>query len=313
MEFVRSPASRWLLINGNRWIVAGLLSTIVFASFFVFGWSGVIGMRAGGPATLLLSVYIAGNLTLVPIAIAINQLVLSREFGKPHTLRERDEGVRELRGELKEMADEPFISPSPEAFLLSLIETVDERASTVDAEVTRGDDGEKSRHAKQFLEEIDENTDHVRSTLDRSDFGSYELLSAMLEVNSAWLIGMTEYLKHDREESLSVTPFDQMEEVLRLFNVTRQYMKTLHAQKELATLSRLLLYTGFAAILVSSLGMLVYATPLSGLFSGTSLVILFSLVSAVVFAPMAFLTSYVLRLSTLMSYPPLDNSFITDG
>lgn len=35
-----------------------------------------------------------GNLTLVPITITINQLVLSREFGKPHDLRERDEGVR---------------------------------------------------------------------------------------------------------------------------------------------------------------------------------------------------------------------------
>ncbi|WP_254528680.1 hypothetical protein [Natrinema gelatinilyticum] len=39
----------------------------------------------------------------------------------------------------------------------------------------------------------------------------------------------------------------------------------------------------------------------------------FSLLCGVAFAPLAFLLSYTLRLSKIVSYPPLRNSFITDG
>ncbi len=39
----------------------------------------------------------------------------------------------------------------------------------------------------------------------------------------------------------------------------------------------------------------------------------FSLLCGVAFAPLAFLLAYTLRLSTIVSYPPLRNSFITDG
>lgn len=312
-KLVRSPSSRWVLLNGNRWLIAGVLASVVFVLFFVLGRSGVIGMETEDPSILLLSVYIAGNLTLVPIAITINQLVLSREFGKPHTFRERDDGVSQLRRDLKELADVSFIPPSPESFLRLLVETIEERTTAVDDVLATDHENETSFQAALFLEELDENTERVRRTLDRTDFGSYRLLDSMLRMNSAWLIGTAEYLQADAAESPPAEPFDRIEEVLRLFNVTRQYTKTLHAQKELATLSRLLLYTGFAALLVSALGMLVYATPLAGQFSGTSMVTAFSLVSAVVFTPLAFLTSYMLRLSTLMSYPPLENSFITDG
>lgn len=59
--------------------------------------------------------------------------------------------------------------------------------------------------------------------------------------------------------------------------------------------------------------MLVYAGPVELPLSPVALLIAFSLMSAVVFAPLAFLLSYMLRLSTIVSYPPLRNSFITDG
>ncbi|MFC7138712.1 hypothetical protein ACFQMA_02535 [Halosimplex aquaticum] len=310
---VHSSANRWLLLDGNRWIVAGALSAGVFATFVLLGWVDIIGVGAEDPVTLLLSVLIAGNLTLVPVTITINQLVLSREFGKPHEHRTRDQGVRELRRDLKSVADVALIPPEPAAFLRTLIETLEECAEAVDEAAAATGDEDLQHRAARLRAEIDEGTDRVARALDSSDFGSYWLLSAMLEVNSAWLIETTQYLEHDCGEAVPDEPFDRLQETLRLFNITRQYTKTLYAQKEIATLSRLLLYAGFFAVLVSSLGMLVYATPLMDGAPSMDLLATFSLIGAVAFTPLSFLVSYMLRLSTLMSYPPLRNSFITDG
>lgn len=310
---VESSVNRWFLVAGNRWVVTGLLEAVVFVTFVTLGWSGVVGVRQEGPSTLLLSVYIAGNLTLVPIAITINQLVLSREFGKPHDLRERDRGVRQLRRDLERLAGVPVIPPTPEAFLRELTHTLDESAAAVGEEPAGTDDDEFHRRREIVVEEVAENTARLNRALDRADFGSFELLDVMLEVNSAWLVGTTEYLKHDRRESASEEPFERLEETLRLFNVTRQYVKTLYGQRELAELSRLLLYSGFLAPLVSSLGMLAYAAPSVNALSAPTRIVAFSSASTLAFLPLAFLTAYILRLSTLMSYPPLRNSFITDG
>ncbi|MDS0282284.1 hypothetical protein [Haloarcula onubensis] len=309
---VQSSVTRWVLTEGNRWLVAVLFSALAAAVVGVLGWLGVVGVDREGPVTLLLSVFIGGNLTLVPVTITINQLVLSREFGKPHDLRERDEGVIALRDELRALAGVPLIAPAPTAFLRELTATLDDSATDVYDEAAATGSEDLARRAEAFRAEVTAGTDGVERALSRADFGSYESLSAMLDLNSAWLVAAARHLHHDHDEAVAADPFERMEATLRLFNVTRQYVKTLYAQKEIATLSRLLLYTGFLAVLVAAVWMLSFAAPGRPPAVVTSIAG-FSLLSAVVFAPLAFLLSYTLRLSTLMSYPPLRNSFITDG
>ncbi|WP_408959588.1 hypothetical protein [Natrinema sp. 74] len=310
---VETSINQWLLIDANRWVVAGLFSTTVFVVFFVLTWMGVIGITAAGPAPLLLSVFIAGNLTLVPITITINQLVLSREFGKPHDLNERDEGVRDLRRNLKDLADVSAIQPTPIAFLRVLVETIEESGESVSEVVSATDDEELQRRAEVVRKQLATNTDRMHSALEDAEFGSFELLSAMLRVNSAWLIGAAEHLQHEEFEPMPAEPFDRLEKTLRMFNVSRQYTKTLYVQREIAALSRLLLYVGFVAVGSSAVAMLVYDASIRPPVSETMLQVAFSLLCAVAFAPLAFLLSYTLRLSTIVSYPPVRNSFITDG
>ena len=312
-DVIESAAARWFLVEANRWVLAGLFSAGVFLAFFVLGWAGVIGVTPEDPPTLLLSVLIAGNLTLVPITITINQLVLSREFGKPHELRTRDEGVRQLREDLEELADVAHIPPSPKEYRRVLVETVDERADDVQAAADATDDEELRQHVDTFRERVDASTGQLNRALDTAEFGSFELLSAMLRVNSGWLMEGVHDLQHGRLATLPDEPLDRMEQTLRLFNVSRQYTKTLHMQKEISTLSRLLLYVGFAALLTSSLVMLLYASPIQTSLPPTALLAVVSLTNTVAFTPIAFLLSYMLRLSTVVSYTPLRNAFITDG
>lgn len=312
-DVVDTASNQWLLIDANRWLVAGLFSAVVFVVFFVLARTGIIGISEAGPTPLLLSVFIAGNLTLVPVTITINQLVLSREFGKPHELDKRDEGVRELRRNLEDLADVSVIRPVPMAFLRVLVETIEEAGEAVDEAVSATDDEELQRRAETVRKQLATNTDRMHGVLEDAEFGSFELLSAMLRVNSAWLIGAAEHLEHGEFEAMPAEPFDRLEEALRLFNVSRQYTKTLYVQKEIATLSRLLLYVGFVAVGSSAVAMLVYDASIEPPVSQTMVQAAFSLLCAVAFAPLAFLLSYTLRLSTIVSYPPIRNSFITDG
>ncbi|WP_167837363.1 hypothetical protein [Halosimplex halophilum] len=310
---VHSSANRWLLLDANRWLVAGLFVAVAFAAFLVSGLSGLVDPGSDDPATLLLSVLISGNLTLVPITITINQLVLSREFGKPHELRGRDEGIRQLRDDLKTQADIGLIPPQPSAFVRTLVETLRAGADAVAEAAADTGDPDLARRGDLLRDEVVESTEGVLREVDASEFGSYDLLAALMRVNSAWLVETVQYLEHDCGEGAPDEPFDRLQETLRLFNVTRQYAKTLYGQKEIATLSRLLLYVGFVAVLAASLVMLGYAGPVEESLSDVETALGFALLGALVFSPLAFLLSYMLRLSTLMSYPPLRNSFITDG
>ncbi len=312
-HIVETATNQWLLVDANRWLVAGLFSTAVFVAFFVLGRTGVIGMTAAGPAPLLLSVFVGGNITLVSVTITINQLVLSREFGKPHDLTERDEGVRQLRRNLEELAGVSAIRPTPTAFLRVLVTTIEMYGDDLDAAISATGDETLHRRAETVKRQLETNTDRLKRALEHSEFGSFELMSAMLRVNSAWLIGAAENLQREEYETIPDEPFDRLEESLRLFNVSRQYMKTLYVQKEIATLSRLLLYTGFFAIASSAVAMLVYDGSIEPPVSTVVLQAAFSLLCAVAFAPLAFLLSYSLRLSTIVSYSPVRNSFITDG
>lgn len=307
-----SPFGQWLLIDANRWLLAGILTAVVFVVVVALGWLDVISVTAVDSTTLLLSVLVGGNATLVTIVISINQLVLSREFGKPHSLTQRDDGVRRLREQVTEVADVDHVQPEPIAFLALLAETMETHADRIGDAAAATDDHYRGRVAV-FRQRVEASTDQLQRTLDVAEFGSFGVLSGMLTVNSAWLIANTIRLRDDRPEDVPAEPFDRQEETLRLFNVTRQYTKTLYVQKEIAALSRLLLYVGFSSLLVLSLAMLTYGSAVLPALSPLARILWFGAVMAAAFAPIAFLLSYMLRLSAVVSFAPLRNPFITDG
>lgn len=94
---VETSVNQRLLIDANRWVVTGLFSAVVFAVFFVLAWAGVIGITAAGPATLLLSVFIAGNLMHVPITTRTAEADRPRtgiSFGEANPSRGAGQSVR---------------------------------------------------------------------------------------------------------------------------------------------------------------------------------------------------------------------------
>lgn len=78
----------WLLLTGSRWVVSGclvFLFLIVLLSLLEFG---IIATGNGSFLTRLFSSLIGNIVTLITVALSINQLIISREFSSPGQLRE---------------------------------------------------------------------------------------------------------------------------------------------------------------------------------------------------------------------------------
>ena len=84
-------------------------------------------------------------------------------------------------------------------------------------------------------------------------------------------------------------------------------------QKELAELSRLLLYFGIPSLLFAGFTMLLY-TPGRGTTLGVRYFnVVFSTAGTLAFLPLSIMFVYVIRISTIMSRMPLLSPFINDG
>ncbi|NEU55682.1 hypothetical protein [Halorussus sp. MSC15.2] len=306
---------RWLVFDANRLLLASLVVAGVFAWFLALTWSGTLVVTNENTASLLLSVFVAGNFTLISIVITINQLVLSREFGKPHTLRERNEGIKRFRESLESLAGVTVGPPDPLELLRMVLRNIADRTNALREATGETDDPRLRAETDRLADTVTEETERVDSTLDESQLGDFDVLVSMLFYRSAWQLNAARRIRGQYADTLpesAAESLDELEELLRGFNVARQYVQTLYMQKELAELSRLLLYVGVPSLVVSSSAMLVYRDP--GVTVGAGpLVVVYSAVAAAAFAPIAILLSYVIRVSTIVSRMPLLSPFVTDG
>jgi hypothetical protein len=91
-------------------------------------------------------------------------------------------------------------------------------------------------------------------------------------------------------------------------DVLRQYFKALYVQQELATLSRLIAYTGVASFVVSVFLTLLFArgTPLVGVVPLEALI---SVSLGIAFSPFAVLVSYMVRIATIVQRTTAPGAF----
>lgn len=128
--------SRWFLLDGSRRIVAGII-LLGAGSVFVrcFGAFGPVSDTL--PVFYALSGLIAGNLALIPIVIAIDQLVLSREPVTPGERLETIEDVSAFRDRVAETTDEDVLSIRAPRFLDVVLTSTLEEARRIDTDAAR--------------------------------------------------------------------------------------------------------------------------------------------------------------------------------
>ena len=290
--------THWLLLGGNRMAVAVLLVAVVVVALY---GGTQLGLLAVGPsssaATAFASGLISGTVTLVTIALSINQLILSRVFGSPSGLSQKLQGTRDLRERVRGHAGEPAAPNDPAAFLDLLATTLTARADNlreVAAEAGRPAavldyaDG-IAAYGESIAGSVEEQTPIV------------DVLDVILGTEYAKNLTATEHLRNRYGEELSEATTDEVdaiEELLESVAVTRQFFKTLSLQQDFARLSRVVAYTGLLALLASVVLALVYRTN-SVTIPVQFLPVVISLGIGVIFTPLCIFIAYVFRAATI--------------
>jgi hypothetical protein len=290
----------WVFLKADRRLIgAGIVAVLVGA----FGALLAVGVLTVGTGSAVATVFGAGLtsgvVTLVTIALSINQLILSRLFGSPGTLLERLDGSREFRGRVEHLADVSSSPNEPAMFLSLLAVTLHERATT----------------AVRLVDEADQELpDSVRDTLeDIAAYGRSIDDGVERETKVANVLGVIvgpEYalntravhdLRERHGDSLPVDvqgELEAVEELLECVSVVRQFFKTIALQQDFATLSRLLVYSGLLALFTSVSLALVYRTN-SITLSTPVLQVVVPLAFGVVIMPFALFGAYILRAATI--------------
>lgn len=293
-------ATSWLLLKGKRSLVAGGVlvgvSGPLVAVLYAFGAAAV---RPGSAMNLLLSSLLTGNLTLVTVVLSINQLVLTRELAEPGTLRERIERTRDYQHNVEETAGTGVSPKSPTSFLRFLHENVESETEALAEASLNAADADVRRRLRDLVESLVADARTVNRTLDGEGSSVYAVISATLTTNHAdQLHEITEIrdeaesLPEDLSESLGT-----VESYLLQIDVARKYFRTVYVQKELAFLSRLLLYVGVPAVALVGLALVFYNAAGAVAISPTALFGVATVTFAIGFAPVAILFAFVLRLA----------------
>ncbi|WP_336343783.1 hypothetical protein [Halalkalicoccus ordinarius] len=298
-----SPIKRWILLDGNRFALATLLSVVVFSVCTGIGFAGYIPVTDPATATTLVGAIVGGTLPFITIVLAINQLVLSQEMGWPNDLQDRFEGMVSFRRQVETVTGSGISPASPADFLQVIVDAVVDRARAFRSTVDPNEDTRLVSLTENLVDAVESEGELVNDALEGADFGTFNALSSVLgHFNGAHLYA-ARTIRADHGDELSEEAHDALDDLIELLGhlaVARQTFKTLYMQHELAYLSKLLLYVGFPTLLGGGVFMMTYDRIIEAI-AEPALVVVVGAAVTFVFLPFVVLLVYTLRIATITS------------
>jgi hypothetical protein len=313
----RIGARRWLLLEGNRWAIVGGLVASVFVVALIGGLTDVVGIAKAGFVTSLFGGIISGLFSFVPIVVAVNQLTISELFGTPDRLRERIESVRAFRGTIEERLPDVAVSPTdPGAFLAVAARVLSREAESLREAGTESDDTELRERIDEYVDGVIGQIEQLKARSNEENLPLIDVLLPMMGDGYAENINAARRIQAESADALTAradTLLDDLREMYRGLSILRQYYKALYIQQELAKLSRLIVYSGLSAFLVSAFLILIFADGAPPAGHGSGMVVFVSGALAVAFAPFAVLFSFILRIATIAKRTASPGAFTPRG
>ena len=298
----RHAAFRWAVIEGNRLVVTGAFLgaiTLVLVGLLAVN---LFPRAPGEPLYLLFSAFLGGNLTLISVVIAINQVVFSRELGSPGDLAQRTRNAVEYRDQVQDVIDRAVSPVLPGSFLLVLHENLGAKAQALRETVTDPGEDDLSAELDELVGALRGDVRTVTRALDTpaADEQIFGAIAATLGTTQAKQLHDLTRIETSYDDRLSDEQrelFESIRELLLHIDVARKYFRTVYITKELSFLSRTLLLVGLPAQLFTGATLAVYdlaaieELPVAAIVAATVVAMVAS------FAPLAILASFVLRLS----------------
>lgn len=310
-EEKRARARRWFLLEGDRWVIAGMLVVAVFVVSFLLGLVDVVGVAEPAFVTTMFSGMIGGLFSFVPIVISVNQLTISSLFGTPAELRSEIESVDHLRTAIETMhPDEPVSSTEPSEFLWVVVEVINDRA---DALCDIVPEETAAREAvDMYLDVIRTQVSDINHALGDQRNRLFTVLLPMMGDSYSRNVNDVRRIRTEYGETLSEAATDQLAELKELFvelDILRQYFKSMYIQQELSYLSRMVGYTGIGAFLIAVFLVMLFSNgpPLAS--HELLLEALVSVGVAAATAPFAMLVSFIVRIGTIAQRTAASGAF----
>jgi len=286
----RSTAVAYLLVDADRRVLTLGLALAVFLA--LVGLAALLPdvggvLRSGDPIGTLFQALVGATVTGVTLVLTLNQVVLSQELGAAGDQRERMEGALAFRDDVADLLGEPAAPAEPSAFLRALLDAAADRAGRLD------DSGDTERLAASVREDAARATD----ALEGSTFGTFDVLSAVLDFNYSWKL----YEARRLEARDGGTALAELADCLALFGPAREHFKTLYVQSELIDLSRAVTAAALPAVVVAvTVLAFVNGTTVTGSVAGVdALALVVAGGVTVSLAPFLVLLAYVVRIATI--------------
>ncbi|MFB6072077.1 MAG: hypothetical protein ABEJ88_03825 [Halobacterium sp.] len=291
----RSAVWRWVVLTGDRRVVAGCL---LAAFALAFGPVGHVLTAGGGRFTHdttvpLVTTLLSGNFLLVSIVVSVNSLFVSGEQNPLGQQFGRIRDTAEFRRQLESVVEADHVPADPSGFLQVLTGDIVERGQRLQTRIPPAD---VDVHADldAYLDQLGAASGDMNDRLRGVD-GPLDVVLATMQFDYAGQVEDLERLRADHGDGLpeaAATTIEEMLDLLEYLAVAREYFKTLYFRREFAALSANLVYVSVPAIAAVSFVLL----HLQRLPSSHSLVVVVHVVSL---APFALLAAYVVRVAAV--------------
>lgn len=296
---LRHRLGTWLLLTGDRLVVAGLVLVSVVVAGVALDAAGLFTYAPTSASYFLFSSLLGGNLTLVTVVLSINQLVLSRELGDPGNLQSRIEGAMSYRREVEAEAGVATSPVEPGEFLRFLHEHLRDQAGQVENSIDESVTPELWERVGELVASIQHDAERVNETL-TEEGDIFTVLAATMQTNHSEQLRELAAVQANSAETITDEQrelLDGLQDRLLQIDVARKYFETVYVQRELSYLSRLLLYVGLPAMVLAAAVLLGQAAVTTTPTPSQALSMLVPVAILTGFAPIAVLFSFVIRLS----------------
>lgn len=285
---------KWVLISGHRYRLGGGL-VVLMTGVVVIPLFGGFAIRNTSPLSFLGSTLAGGNVTLITVVVAIDQVILSQELEPPGSLQDEIERTAQYRQAALEGQPPPT---KPSTFLEQLLQQILGRVRSLEGLLPESDDGARDELLTGLPTQCERVADEVEPTT--NDLSN--VLFPLLDIDHVDYIHTCRQLQsrysddgHDRLKST----LDDLTTDLENLDVARQYFATAYMKEELATLSRSLLYVGIVAVSLP-LALLFRIATYSTATPPTPALFTYSVLAVVVgLMPIALLIAFILRIATV--------------
>lgn len=291
---MRAQLKEWILLSGNRYSIASGVLILMVGIMLISDLTQIV-IRNTSPLYYVASALITGNLTLITVVVAINQVVLSQELESPGSLRNEVESTADYR----QMALEQTTLPTePSNFLQQLLQQTRQHAQSLEELLPESTGGESDR----LVTDLQNHCEKIADQLEQTSDDLSKVIILLLGSNYADYIHDSHRLQAIYEENNHEqlhTTLDSLTSDVENLDVAQQYFTTMFIKQELATLSRSLLYVGIVAV-PTPIALLIELTAYTGSFSpGTKLFVLTLLTGLLGLVPLALLIAFLIRIATV--------------